>query len=168
MEGGILNLRVREWWCMPPSSNQSEPVAAAVIGVVVIALLIIGLGFWFWKSTSYAADYSELFWDSAPRVGELNNANETSISFTIRLRSHELQDFRWDVNAYARGELIDRKKIQLEQGQEKRVSFTSLLSSAAGPIEIRIVAQRFDGFGNPIKMPLEISDWVIVSSGAAN
>jgi hypothetical protein len=72
------------------------------------------------------------------------------------------------VNAYARGELIDRKKIQLEQGQEKRVSFTSPLSSVAGPTEVRIVAQRFDGFGNPIKVPLEISDWVIVSSGTAN
>lgn len=152
-------------WCMSSSSNQSEPVAAAVIGVVVIALLIIGLGFWFWKSTTYAGDYSELFWDSAPRMSEGNNAAEASVSFAIRLRSHESQDLRWDVNAYARGELIDRKKIQLDQGQEKRVSFTSPFSSAPASMEIRIVAQRFDGFGNPIKVPLEISDWIIVSSG---
>ncbi|QQR92473.1 MAG: hypothetical protein IPJ89_04975 [Candidatus Iainarchaeum archaeon] len=147
---------------MPTPASSAEPIAVVVLGVVVLALLVVGLGFWVWQGTSVPADYSELFWGSAPHV------DDDTIAFAIRLRSHESQDLRWDVNAYLGRQEVSRKKIQLVPGQEKQVDFSIPLSSGLiGDHEVRIVAQRFDGLGNAVKQPLEIRDWVHVPDANA-
>lgn len=146
---------------MPSSTPSAEQNTQLILGIIVIALLVIGLGLWAWRATIPSPGYSELFWVSAPKLVD------ESMVFSIRLNSYESQDLRWDINAYVHETLLERKKVQLGQGQNKQVDFAIPFTQLQNNnYEIVILAQRFDGLGNAVKQPLEIRDWLRVDVNA--
>lgn len=140
--------------------NSSELVEAhgiRLLGIIAIALMVIVAGIWVWKSSLPAPAYTELIFISSP--ADENNV----IVFSVQLNSFESKDLRVDMNAYFNGELVSRKKVELDTGQQKSVRFSiPVQGSIQSDVEVVVNVQRFLEDGNVFKSVLEVRDWLIV------
>ena len=138
--------------------TKTESHITVLVGIVALALLVIGMGIWLWRASPPMASYSELFWSSSPRL------QGDAVQLSVQLHSSESQAVRVDVNVYFDDALAQRKIIQLEQGQRKQIDFSIPVEDAfSGAVEVRVVAQRFDARGNSLRSNLEIRDWLRVN-----
>ncbi len=148
----------RESSMAPVKSNELvEAHGIRLLGIVAIALIVIIAGIWVWKSSLPVATYSELIFISSP--ADENNG----IIFSVQLNSFESKDLRVDVNAYFNGELVSRKKVELDSGQQKAIRFSiPVQGSIQSDVEVVVKAQRFLEDGNAFKSVLEVRDWLLV------
>jgi hypothetical protein len=146
-----------------PASTSPLPASSSPLlslpqwlSLVVVALVLISAGIWFWKASLPAETFSELIFSESPSL------HNQSIQFAVVLRSHESQSLQWDINAYFADQLISRKHISVPAGSTQRVGYEiPIEGDVPHQLLIHVRAQRSIVEGIPFKQPLEVKDWLV-------